>query len=83
MGLPVLAVGPVGSGLFAGTEKGSTAEDTRVMRGSCGRLNEGWCWNSLVSAGQSAAARSATLVLAPSQGSAGGSHGGGGLLESG
>lgn len=33
MGLPVLAAGPFGSGLFVGAEKGSTAEDTRVMQG--------------------------------------------------
>lgn len=32
MGLPILAVGPFGSGLFAGTENGSTAEEASVMQ---------------------------------------------------
>lgn len=33
MGLPILAAGPFGSGLFAGPENGSTAEEASVMQG--------------------------------------------------
>lgn len=37
MGLPGLALGPFGSGLFAGTENGSTAEEASVRQGAAKR----------------------------------------------
>lgn len=84
MGLPILAAGSFGTGLFAGTENGSTAQKTCVMQGVANvSLNDVICLNSLVSAGHSAALRLEMLLPGPSQGPAGGSHGGGGLLETG